>query len=139
MEQVLEFIKSREGTAPIEAVRGLPHLNKSTVLGAVRRLYVFGQIDRFSGPSCFLYIVPPAASEVGDFRLKALEERALELQRKGMWRRAATVWLACYDQAKQSTDRETYLRRRVECLSGFSHGVNNGCLELSGRFIGDQC
>ncbi|MCY1699500.1 PerC family transcriptional regulator [Lelliottia sp. SL45] len=138
MEQVFEFIKNREGTAPIEAARGLPHLNKSTVLGAVQRLYIFGQIDRFKGSSCFLYIVPSSAAEAGDSRLKALEERALELQKKGMWRRAATVWLACYDQSKQSADRETYMRRRVECLSGFSRGVNNGCLELSGRFIGDQ-
>lgn len=138
IEQVFEFINSREGTAPFEVAKELPHLNKSTVLNAVQRLYIFGQIDRFKGANGFLYIVPSLATATGDSRLKELEERAQELQKKGMWRRAATVWLACYDQSKQSADRETYVRRRIECLSGFSCGVNNGSLELSGRFIGEQ-
>jgi DNA-binding MarR family transcriptional regulator len=134
ISKVLEYIKNNPGVLPSEVAAALPHINKSTAFGAVENLWQTGKIQRVESADGFRYMF--AQQELNSNSvLAALEKRAVELEKKRQWRRAATLWLQAYDAATLNADREKYRKRRARCLTGMTRGKPDGG-QVAGHYVG---
>jgi len=136
ISKVLEYIKNNPGVLPSEVAAALPGINKSTAFGAVDNLWQTGKIQRFESADGFRYLVDQQ-SVSSNSALAALEKRAVELEKKRQWRRAATVWLQAYDLAIINADRERFRKRRASCLTGMTRGKPDSG-QVSGHYVGDR-
>lgn len=136
ISQVLEYITNSPGVLPSEVAAALPGINKSTVFGAVENLWLSGKIQRIESADGFRYLVEQQTVS-SNSALAALEKRAVELEKKGQWRRAATVWLQAYDTASVNSDRERYRKRRSRCLSGMTRGKPDSG-QVAGHYVGNK-
>ncbi len=134
ISKVLEYITNNPGVLPSEVAAALPAINKSTVFGAVENLWLSGKIQRIGSADGFRYLVEQQTVSSNSV-LAALEKRAVELEKKGQWRRAATVWLQAYDTASANADRERYRKRRSRCLSGMTRGMPDSG-QVAGHYVG---
>lgn len=136
ISQVLEYITNNPGVLPSEVAAALPGINKSTVFGAVDNLWQAGKIQRIGSADGFRYLADQQDVSSNSV-LAALEKRAVELEKKGQWRRAATVWLQAYDTANVNADRERYRKRRSRCLSGMTRGMPDSG-QVAGHYVGNK-
>lgn len=133
IEQVFQHIKTNPSQLPSQIAAALPDVNRSTVYGAIDNLWLCGEIQRFDSGDGFRYFVDSQAT--GDSKLTALELKAVELESKCLWRRAADAWLTAYDAAKSSNDRERYRNHRLRCLGGMTKGYGDESC-VAGRYVG---
>ena len=134
ISKVLEYIKNNPGVLPSEVAAALPHINKSTAFGAVENLWQTGKIQRVESADGFRYMFDQQELNSNSV-LAALEKRAVELEKKRQWRRAATLWLQAYDAATLNADREKYRKRRARCLTGMTRGKPDGG-QVAGHYVG---
>lgn len=134
ISKVLEYIKNNPCVLPSEVAAALPHINKSTAFGAVENLWQTGKIQRVESADGFRYMADQQGLSSNSV-LAALEKRAVELENKRQWRRAATLWLQAYDAATVNADREKYRKRRARCLSGMTRGKPDGG-QVAGHYVG---
>ena len=134
ISKVLEYIKNNPGVLPSEVAAALPHINKSTAFGAVENLWQTGKIQRVESADGFRYMFDQQELNTNSV-LAALEKRAVELEKKREWRRAATLWLQAYDAATLNADREKYRKRRARCLTGMTRGKPDGG-QVAGHYVG---
>ena len=55
------------------------------------------------------------------------ETLAIELEQKGLWRRAATRWLEVMDTSEMDTERDRARKRRNHCLAQLKRPVPEKC------------
>jgi len=132
---IYNFIAQGTGVTRLEMLAAFPDTNRNSVISAYERLHRTGKISRIQPRDSkrgYQYLVTPSnapAPEVipeDKLRLQAIEKTARELEGRGLYRRAATVWLQAYDCAQRHTDRERYAKRRRCCLSGMTSGTRDG-------------
>ena len=135
IEQVFQHIKDNPGLLPSEIAAALPGVSRSTAYGAIDNLWMYGEIERLAAGDEFRYFVD--TTNGSDPRLAELENRARELEEKGLQRRAAEIWLTAFDAAKSVNDRERYRQRRLRCLAGMTKGNGDDSC-VAGRYVGDN-
>jgi hypothetical protein len=65
-------------------------------------------------------------------------DQAKELQNRGLYRRAATLWLEAFQRSQILTERERCLKERQRCLrKAVSTSKADGSWFLAGRYAGD--
>jgi len=133
IEQVFQHIKTNPSQLPSQIAAALPGVNRRTVYGAIDSLWLCGEIKRFDSGDGFRYFVD--SQSASDSKLTALEQKAFKLESKCLWRRAADAWLAAYDAAKSSNDRERYRSHRLRCLAGMTTGYGDESC-VAGRYVG---
>ncbi|WP_313509169.1 PerC family transcriptional regulator [Kosakonia sacchari] len=124
--EVLEYIQQNGECTTSEVCCGLEHLDLRVVQRTLERLASIGQLKRKPLGRFFLYYTdePIAPSETG--RPVELANKALDLEARGLRRRAATVWLEAFDCAKTPQARACFALRRAKCLSGMTRGIADG-------------
>lgn len=132
-EQVFQHIKANPGLLPSEIAAALPGVNRSTAYGAIDNLWAYGEIERLEGADGYRYFIDTARGN--DATLAALETQARELEKQGLQRRAAAVWLEAFDTAQSANDRELYRQRRLRCLAGMTKGYGDDSC-VAGRYVG---
>ncbi|KAE9878687.1 PerC family transcriptional regulator [Escherichia coli] len=66
-----------------------------------------------------------------------LTRQAEELESRGLYRRAATVWMAAFRESHSQPERNNFLARRERCLRKSSKRAASGEeLYLSGNYVG---
>jgi len=133
IEQVFQHIKDNPGLLPSEIAAALPEVNRSTAYGALENLWAYGEIERLEGADGYRYFIDTARGN--DATLAELETQARKLEKKGLFRRAATVWLEAFDNAESANDRELYRQRRLRCLAGMTKGYGDESC-VAGRYVG---
>ncbi|HAF2131197.1 TPA: PerC family transcriptional regulator [Salmonella enterica] len=70
--------------------------------------------------------------------LAELVSSAEELESKGFFNRAATVWLEAFSESMTKRERDEFLRRRQKCLSHSKKRTRPvEQVYLAGRFVGN--
>lgn len=70
--------------------------------------------------------------------ISGLTRQAEELESRGLFRRAATVWTQAFDESLLVGEREVFSRRRQKCIERCRKSVRPGeQIYLAGRFVGD--
>ena len=132
---IYKFIAQHSGVTRSEMLLAFPDLNRDAVISAYDRLYRSGKVSRMSSRDDkrgYQYLVTdenkPGPEEIPQDmkRLQAIVETAESLEKRGLYRRAATVWLEAYDCAQRHADRERYAKRRRRCLTGMTSGTRDG-------------
>ncbi len=132
-EQVFQHIKANPGLLPSEIAASLPDVNRSTAYGAIDNLWAYGEIERLEGADGYRYFIDTARGN--DATLAELEAQARKLEKQGLFRRAAAVWLEAFDTAQSANDRELYRQRRLRCLAGMTKGNGDESC-VAGRYVG---
>lgn len=66
-----------------------------------------------------------------------LTRQAEELESRGLYRRAATVWMAAFRESHSQPERNNFLARREQCLRKSSkRAVSGDEWYLSGNYVG---
>ncbi|EJK1586903.1 PerC family transcriptional regulator, partial [Escherichia coli] len=66
-----------------------------------------------------------------------LTRQAEELESRGLYRRAATVWMAAFRESHSQQERNNFLARRERCLRKSSkRAVSGEEWYLSGNYVG---
>ncbi len=66
-----------------------------------------------------------------------LTRQAEELESRGLYRRAATVWMAAFRESHSQPERNNFLARREQCLRKSSkRAVSSDEWYLSGNYVG---
>ncbi|EOT8889203.1 PerC family transcriptional regulator, partial [Escherichia coli] len=66
-----------------------------------------------------------------------LTRQAEELESRGLYRRAATVWMAAFRESHSQSERNNFLARRERCLRKSSkRAVSGDEWYLSGNYVG---
>lgn len=133
---VFEFVKLNPVSSARDIIEALPHINENSVGSALDRLYTAGTIERHNNGRNWVYYVDDPMTSDESQKLTQLENTALGLEARHLWRRAATTWLEAYDQAKTHTARERYIKLRTRCLAGMTRGVTDSSGAMPGNYIG---
>jgi hypothetical protein len=145
--KIHEFISDNPGVRMKQIREAFPGYKRNTVNSAVRRLVEQHVLDHAEDGSCFKYFVPVDLTTESTFAAekyvtempvvstKDVEAKAEELESKGLFNRAATLWLKAFDLCRINKDRELFLRRRKRCLEQVRRSMSkDGQCFLAGRF-----
>lgn len=142
--EILQFVIENPGCTYRQVADAIPGLNVSTVNRCLSRFFNEGKLARELRGSTLAYypigeMEPEALSEENLRTLTGLEHRAQQLEVKGLYFRAASVWLRAFDIAISNTDRSRYISRRAACLrnAGNSKAPEGRCY-LAGRYVGEE-
>lgn len=142
--EVLQFVFDNPGCTYRQVADAIPGLNVSTVNRCLSRFFAEGRLARELHGSALAYYPigetePEALSEEKLRVLTGLENRAQQLEAKGLYFRAASVWLNAFDMAISNTDRSRYISRRAACLryAGNFKAPEGRCY-LAGRYVGED-
>ncbi|ECC6922541.1 PerC family transcriptional regulator [Salmonella enterica] len=70
--------------------------------------------------------------------IATLVSDAEKLESRGLFRRAATVWMQAFDESLLIGEREAFTRRCQKCIASCKKPVRPGeQIYLAGRFVGD--
>ncbi|PTA90421.1 hypothetical protein C9415_21895 [Kluyvera sp. Nf5] len=141
--EILEYIKTAPGSSAADICDAFPQHPRPAVQRAAYRLYDAGYTTRSGEKNKFLYTFNESRIESDVKPLqetrhaKALIQQAGELEQKGLYLRAATVWAEAFDASQSITEREQCLRRKRKCLTwGGRAKSSERIYETSGRFVG---
>lgn len=149
---VQEFIGLNPGLTSNEIADAFPEYRRYDVQRAASRLYRCKRVNRRLYGDVFRYYAGKDEAVILTLRQKRsgrtgsgdpmvlakLVSRAEELESKGSFNRAATVWLEAFDESQLTGEREAFLRQRQKCLDRCKKPVRPGeQIYLAGRFVGD--
>lgn len=126
IEEIFEYVRANPVSAAHDVVLATPHIDAMTVRGSLTYLHNQGRLERIKAGRNWCYYVEDPLTAAESKKLTQLENLACELQEKGFFRRAATIWLQAFDSAKSHAARNRYARNRANCLSGMTSGVSDG-------------
>ncbi|QXC99345.1 hypothetical protein [Klebsiella sp. PL-2018] len=133
---VLQVVSKNPGVMVRDIRSALPEINPVTLRTAIRRLYCEGKLSSVAVPGGFAYFETGAAA-AGDCipggvrrEILALEAKAISLQEKRFYRRAAMVWQQLCDSNCAENERERYVNLKNASLRKAS--------ELTARRIKDD-
>ena len=141
--EILEYIKTAPASRAADICDAFPQYPRPAVQRAAYRLYDAGYTTRSGEKNKFLYTFNESRIESDVKPLqetrpaKALIHQAEELEQKGLYLRAATVWEEAFDASQSITEREQCLRRKRKCLTWSARAKSSELIyETSGRFVG---
>jgi len=123
--EVLNYVRANGESTTNDVCAGLNHLDMRTVQRALERLFAVGQIKRKPCGRMYMYFTDEPSASTGNRLLAELATKALELEEKGLLRRAASVWLEAFDGAQTIQARACYAQRRARCLAGMTRGITD--------------
>ncbi|QFH71189.1 PerC family transcriptional regulator [Enterobacter sp. E76] len=142
--EILQFVIENPGCTYRQVADAIPGLNVSTVNRCLSRFFNEGKLAReLRGSTLAYYPIggadPESLSEENLRTLTGLENRAQQLEAKGLYFRAASVWLKAFDMAISNTDRSRYISRRAACLRNAGNfKAPEGRCYLAGRYVGEE-
>ncbi|EJP5184192.1 PerC family transcriptional regulator [Salmonella enterica] len=156
LADVQAFIEINPGLTTREIANALPEYDRFLVQRAASYLHKHGRVTRHKGRGLARYFaserdvmnVKPRQTKTstasrytgsGDPKLiAALVSRAEALEAKGLFNRAAKVWMEAFDESLLISEREALSKRRQKCLDSCKKPVRPGeQIYLAGRFVGN--
>lgn len=147
--EVLQFALDNPGCSTRQVANVLTHTSFRTISRCLFLLHNEGKLKREVRNDTTIVYYPceefvktdaAAAAAYADTvrTLTDLENYAIQLEGKGLYLRAATVWLKAFDLSPANKDRERYVKRRASCLKqAKKRCVTDACL-LAGHYIGEE-
>ncbi|EAQ4297040.1 BlaI/MecI/CopY family transcriptional regulator [Salmonella enterica] len=144
LKTVQMFIAMNPGVTTRDIIEGLTQFSQDRLQLAVCRLYGSGLATRKrDGRQFRYYAVPPADCHFEVFEptpeVSALMETAKGLESKGLFHRAATIYMEAFSASSIESDRAAILAERQRCIGLAKPAViaEDGCY-LAGRFAGGR-
>ncbi|ECI5661789.1 PerC family transcriptional regulator [Salmonella enterica] len=152
LADVQKFIELNRGVTAKELAATFSDYRRTAVQQAASRLYRCKRVNRRLDGNVFRYYAGKDEAVILTLRQKrsgrtgsgdpmvlaTLVSRAEELESKGSFNRAATVWLEAFDESLLVGEREAFSRRRQKCIDSCKKPVRPGeQIYLAGRFVGD--
>ncbi|EDV2802724.1 PerC family transcriptional regulator [Salmonella enterica subsp. diarizonae] len=152
LADVQKFIELNRGVTAKELAATFSDYRRTAVQQAASRLYRCKRVNRRLDGNVFRYYAGKDEAVILTLRQKrsgrtgsgdpmvlaTLVSRAEELESKGSFNRAATVWLEAFDESLLVGEREAFSRRRQKCIASCKKPVRPGeQIYLAGRFVGD--
>ncbi|EJT8608557.1 PerC family transcriptional regulator [Salmonella enterica subsp. enterica serovar Newport] len=156
LADVQKFIELNRGVTAKELAATFSDYRRTAVQQAASRLYRCKRVNRRLHGKVFRYYAgkdeaviltlrqkkPRAASRYtgsGNPKVIAtLVSDAEKLESRGLFRRAATVWMQAFDESLLIGEREAFTRRCQKCIASCKKPVRPGeQIYLAGRFVGD--
>jgi len=148
--EVLQFALDNPGCSTRQVANVLTHTSFRTISRCLFRFHNEGKLKREVHNDttivyypCEEFVKTDAAAAAATYAdtvrtLTDLENYAIQLEGKGLYLRAATVWLNAFDLSPANKDRERYVKRRASCLKqAKKRCVTDACL-LAGHYIGEE-
>ncbi|EJJ3922254.1 PerC family transcriptional regulator [Salmonella enterica] len=156
LANVQTFIGLNPGLTSNEIADAFPEYDRLLVQRSASKLYRCRRVKRELHGKVFRYYAgkgeaviltlrqkkPRAASRYtgsGDPKvIAALVSRAEALEAKGLFNRAAKVWMEAFDESLLINEREALSKRRQKCFESCKKPVRPGeQIYLAGRFVGN--
>ncbi|HGG5995416.1 TPA: hypothetical protein ACJG4C_004484 [Salmonella enterica subsp. diarizonae serovar 61:r:z53] len=147
LAKVQEFIGLNPGLTSNEIADAFPEYRRYDVQRAASRLYrcrrvnrrLDGDVSRYYAGKDEAVILTLRRTGLGDLTVLAkLVSDAEDLESRGLFRRAATVWMQAFDESLLIGEREAFTRRCQKCIASCKKPVRPGDqIYLAGRFVGD--
>lgn len=145
MKTLEMFIADNPGLTSREIAEAFADYSVDAVQRAVCRLHEHNFTTREWKGNQFCYYALATSAGAGrreppvDKAVVALVDKAKGLQERGLFRRAATVWMQAFQRSEVVTERERCLKERQRCLrKAVSDTKAGNSWFLAGRFIGGQ-
>ncbi|MBB3324894.1 PerC family transcriptional regulator [Atlantibacter sp. RC6] len=142
--EIMKYVIENPGCTYRQIAAAMPDINLSTINRCLSRAFINGKLARELNDSTLAYYPieeagPEALTEENRRMLTELENLAQQLEAKGLYFRAASVWLTAFDMAISNTDRSRYISRRAACLryAGNFKAPEGRCY-LAGRYVGEE-
>ncbi|MDZ8790257.1 PerC family transcriptional regulator [Escherichia coli] len=121
LNEVQKFIEAHPGCTSGDIADAFAGYSRQRVLQSASKLRQSGRV---------------AHRCEGDTR-RHFPRQAEELESKGLYRRAATVWMAAFRESHSQPERNNFLARREQCLRKSSkRAVSGDEWYLSGNYVG---
>jgi len=144
IHEVLKYIEAHPGSSAASLRLVFPHVPRTWVQRAAYRLFESEFTTREMIKGQFCYFAAKAYPETGGMpiaeitRSRGLVRKAQELESKGLWLRAATVWLEAFDASRLTDERAHCLAQRLKCLEKRAYSAGGERVyDLPGRFNGE--
>lgn len=144
MKEILGYIQANPGVRATDLKLIFPKHDRTAVQRAAYRLFESGYTSRQEVNKQFCYFPERAHPDITALPLEELAraagliKKAEELELKGLYQRAATVWLEAFSASRVASEREKCLRQRKKCLARrIFPSSPERVYELAGRFNGD--
>ncbi|MDV2901750.1 hypothetical protein R0H17_08920 [Phytobacter diazotrophicus] len=143
IHEILKYIEAHPGTSAADLRLVFHRVPRTVVQRAAYRLYEseFTTREMIKGQYC--YFAAKSYPETGGMpldeitRSHGLVRKAQELQSKGLYLRAATMWLEAFDASRLTEERAYCLDQRLKCLENRAHSAcGERVYDLPGRFVG---
>lgn len=145
MKTLEMFIADNPGLTSREIAEAFADYSVDAVQRTVCRLHEYNFTTREWNGNQFCYYALATSNGSGrreppvDKAVVALVEKAKALQERGLYRRAATLWMEAFRCSEVQTERERCLKERQRCLrKAVSDTKSGNSWFLAGRFIGGQ-
>lgn len=144
MQRIFSYIKSHPNCTAGEVSAAFPERSRSIVQRDVYRLCAAGFTIRKGSRGRYEYShnsrqhLEEEEPVEDTTSAKSLTTKAEMLESKGLYLRAATIWLEAFAASRISRDREYFLKRRKKCLM-HSPCIRNSerVWDMAGRFNGE--
>lgn len=144
IHEILKYIEAHPGTSAADLRLVFPHVSRTVVQRAAYRLFESEFTTREMVKGQYCYFAAKSYPETGGIpiaeitRSRGLVRKAQELESKGLWLRAATVWLEAFDASRLTDERAYCLAQRLKCLENRTYSAGGECVcDLPGWFNGD--
>ncbi|EDW2059383.1 PerC family transcriptional regulator [Salmonella enterica] len=152
LAKVQAFIELNPGLTSNEIADALPEYARFDVQRSASKLYRCKRVNRRLAGDVFRYYAGKDEAVILTLRQKRsgrtgsgdpmvlakLVNDAEKLESRGLFRRAATVWMQAFDESLLIGEREAFTRRCQKCIERCRKPVRPGeQIYLAGRFVGD--
>ena len=145
MKTLEMFIAENPGLTSREIAEAFADYSIDAVQRTVCRLHEYNFTTREWNGKQFLYYAMSESAAGGrrevpaDKHVEAMIDQAKELQNRGLYRRAATLWMEAFQRSQILTERERCLKERQRCLrKAVSTSKADGSWFLAGRYAGEN-
>ncbi|MCQ4105187.1 PerC family transcriptional regulator [Erwinia persicina] len=124
-EMAIEFVRNNPGCTSTQIANGAG-IPKRLIQPLMSELYVEEIVTRYALKAHPFYYRMPLESERVSLGVKydMHRGRAIELEERGLWRRAAREWLLAMDATKNDEARDKAAARREHCISHGHVGIS---------------
>lgn len=144
MSAVLEFIRQHPGVTAGDVSAAFPYETPVRINRAVQQLHNAEYTTRTGTRGKLQYTFNPGRQLSGEnpsvdtYAARELITQAEELESRGLYQRAASIWLKAFSASGVTAEREMCLKRRKKC---FAHSpctrYTERMWDMAGRFSGD--
>lgn len=135
---VLEFIRLHPGVTVAEVSAAFPEVKTTLVNRAVQQLHSAEFTTRTGPGNKYQYTFNPDSQASVCSAAQELILKAEELESRGFYQRAASVWMVAFAASGITTEREMCLKRRKKCLAHSPcKRYSERMWDMAGRFNGD--
>lgn len=144
MQQILEYVMSHPRVTTKIIAEHFPAYPLAAIQGAIYRLKDGDYMTREGAKNQYVYSFNANRPAIGPApvvenpKAKELIALAETLESKGLYMRAATIWLEAFTASRSISEREVCRKRRKKCLvyTPCTHTTER-MWDMAGRFSGD--